>query len=187
MPLSKASPGLRKRHLSPDANDTKNLSPTSRPAGHKPFASGWYLPLAAVVSLAISASYLYGSHYTTSDLPSDYILCAPRGDQIYTVDETIPRTQCIVVQNEQFVGMGTLGGLAVCIFALSCTAEQSDRGCPETLGFHRNEFRNKQHPAKCTLDTFSTAWLYHRAWYLRCVFVELGLTLKNFFEKILSP
>ncbi|KAI0700891.1 amidohydrolase family-domain-containing protein [Cytidiella melzeri] len=108
MSSSRNSPGLRKRQ--PPSNITNDKCATSDTPLHystKSFATGRYLLV--LVSLALSATYLYFHKDRVSPEPSTgYVLCSPSGANIYTVDAAAPKVQCLVVQNGKFVDAGSL-------------------------------------------------------------------------------
>lgn len=114
MPASRNSPGLRKRQLTPEPNGAKAALHASA-AAVKGSPSTRTRLLLALISLSVSAFFiLRRSSPPASQIPDAYALCSPDGDNIYTVDEAVPRAQCLVVKDEIFVGVGSLGECANC-------------------------------------------------------------------------
>ena len=110
MPSSRNSPGLRKRQLTPDSSDEKAALHSPSSAGvAKHTTAGRYLLI--LVSLSISAFVFWRSSPSVSATPGTYALCSPDGDNIYTVDDSTPRVQCLVVRDDSFVDTGSLGHL----------------------------------------------------------------------------
>lgn len=120
MPSSRHSPGLRKRQLAADAAATHTSSSAATSLGSTNSAASHRL-LLVLVSLVLSATYLYYVNRQTGPvLQTDYALCSPDGAHIYTVDESSPNVQCLVVQNEHIVDVGSLGEY------LCCSAQTND-------------------------------------------------------------
>ena len=108
MSSSRSSPGLRKRQLTPDVIDEKTSLLASVSSGRvKPTIGPRHL--LALVSLSISAFFIFRSSFGTREAPHSYALCSPDGDNIYTVDDVTPRVQCLVVHDGMFVDTGSLG------------------------------------------------------------------------------
>lgn len=57
-----------------------------------------------LTGLLLASIFLKGSR----DLPADYALCSKEG-KIYTVDESNPQTDCIVVRGNKIVDWGRVG------------------------------------------------------------------------------
>jgi hypothetical protein len=109
MPSSRHSPGLRKRQLATDAAVTHTSDSISASAKDRSSIASRQI-LLVLVSLALSVTYLCYTHTRTGPAyQTDYALCSPDGALIYTVDEMSPSVQCLVVQNEHIVDVGSLG------------------------------------------------------------------------------
>lgn len=61
-----------------------------------------------VISLAASvACFLYSRKHLP--LPNSYAICSRSGAHIYTVDEVVPKVQCLVIDESFIVDSGYLG------------------------------------------------------------------------------
>ena len=106
MTASRHSPGLRKRQLAPEAADEKAASKSASTFTSKRLSATPYFLF--VLSAILSATYLLHRPQQVPSLPHEYALCSPDGARIYTVDDTLPKAECLVVRGENFVDVGTL-------------------------------------------------------------------------------
>jgi hypothetical protein len=85
----------------------KNEPLASRNA--KPSSNRWWIVLLAMlVSLSLTASGEFGPALVAFFVPRDYALCS-RSRDIYTVDETQPRVECIAVRGSWILDAGDQG------------------------------------------------------------------------------
>ncbi|PCH43503.1 hypothetical protein WOLCODRAFT_75587 [Wolfiporia cocos MD-104 SS10] len=119
MPSSNDPASLRKRQPS----EEKQLHPTSGVAASgapdgsgqdasAASASGAFsffhgFPYILLLSLAFSLYFILPLH-SPQLLPHTYALCSPSGANIYTVDNRVPRAQCLVVHGSHFLDVGSL-------------------------------------------------------------------------------
>ena len=103
---------LRKRSVSEKSAPTSLLSPgrdASRilqsTSGHGPKT------LLFLISLAISSYFAWDRYFAARRAPlsASYALCSSTESQIYAVDATNPRPQCLVVHDNKFMFTGSLG------------------------------------------------------------------------------
>lgn len=104
--LRKRSVSEKPSHSSPPPTSEHPASTSSQPSSGR--ASKLFLGL---ISLAISSYFAYDKLYTASRSPlqDSYALCSRRGAQIYTVDPSSPRVQCISVHESKFMAAGSIG------------------------------------------------------------------------------
>ncbi|KIP08259.1 hypothetical protein PHLGIDRAFT_384520 [Phlebiopsis gigantea 11061_1 CR5-6] len=108
MSTSRSSPSLRKRQLTPDVLDEKTSLLASVSSARAKSTVG-ARHLLALVSLSISAFFIFRTSFATREASHAYALCSPDGNNIYTVDDVTPRVQCLVVHDGKFVDIGSLG------------------------------------------------------------------------------
>jgi hypothetical protein len=81
----------------------------------------------ASVALSCVAFLLYAKRQQLP-LSESYVLCSRIGNQIYTVDDTGSRVQCLAVHNSQIVATGSLGGsffiLKHCVTGLISSSDE---------------------------------------------------------------
>ena len=116
MASSRSSPGLRKRQPTPDGNEKKSvLHIPVHSAGTQQTIIGRALLILLSVAISLFFFFRDKSARTIADIPETYALCSPDGDNIYTVDDIIPRAQCLVVRDAKFVDIGSIG---ICDFLM---------------------------------------------------------------------
>ena|ERR1700733_2274660 len=100
---------LHHRKMKNSKDEPKYEPQASRNA--KPSANRWWIVLLAIlVSLGITTSTLseIGPALVAFFVPRDYALCS-RSRDIYTVDETQPRVECIAVRGSWILDAGDQG------------------------------------------------------------------------------
>ncbi|KAJ3554225.1 hypothetical protein NM688_g3217 [Phlebia brevispora] len=103
-----SSPGLRKRQLTPElvAAESPNHSSSSSQVHRQPHRRTYLL---FILSVGLAAFFFSRSATPVSrHVSTTYALCGRDGGSIYTVDESKPNAQCLVVQGETFVDVGSL-------------------------------------------------------------------------------
>ncbi|EMD37766.1 hypothetical protein CERSUDRAFT_114429 [Gelatoporia subvermispora B] len=100
---------LRNRSRQPTPEEMKGdiELPHSPVLSSKP--SKHFLSVATASLLISILTVLAYRHYASPHvISSSYALCTPNGANIYTVDDSNPRVQCLVVQGSHFVDAGSL-------------------------------------------------------------------------------
>ncbi len=69
-------------------------------------------------------------------LPTSYVLCTPDGKNVYLVDDTNSRVQCLAVQGSEITDVGDLGAYIIHIYVLydlTCYSRYSTRMGEESI------------------------------------------------------
>lgn len=123
---------LRQRHLNQANGNEKSEPLVSDDKGVVEPISSTRLSYRASIFLAsvalLCVAFLLYTKPQQLPLSEPYVLCSRTGNQIYTVDDTGSRVQCLAVHNSQIAATGSLGEsffiLRHCIMGLISSPEQ---------------------------------------------------------------
>ena len=102
---------LRRRNIADSKPAPQGTQPNSDATQSNRLAA--FVTLKSVLifsSLAISACFWIYTQVSPASV-SCYAICSRSGKRVYTVDDNYPTVQCLVIQDEFIVDIGSLGTL----------------------------------------------------------------------------